>query len=217
MSKKGKGFIDALEGLGIIETDGSPSEPEPQAPTSIASPTIPTVTTPSASMSASADADMVAKIRAAVTATTHAPRLTSFLANREIAKQAFPSDERAAVSAALAFSKLTSADIRDELTKSVAAALLETEQKIKADFGQQREQVTTDLDTEAERHRNTISSLEEQIKTLQSQLGNAQAALLQIDSTRAERTTAITSRESAAFASLAAVKAELTSINNLLP
>ena len=217
MSRK-KGILGVLENLDLIQTDGTPSEPaatDPATPPPVSSAPIPAA--PNAPLSTPVDAGMVAKIRGVVTAATHAPRLASFLSNLETAKAAFPNDERSAVSAALAFSKLTSADIRDELTKAVAAAIIETEGKIKNDISQRREQLATELDAEAERHRSDISSLDTQIKTLQGQMSTAQAALSKIDSTRAQRTAAITGDESTAFASLAAVKTELASLSNLLP
>jgi chromosome segregation ATPase len=214
----GKGMRGFLEDLDILKPEVS-TEAASGGVTSATAVTLPsgTVTPTVVQASVNANAEMVSKIRAAVTAATHAPRLTSFLSNLETAKAAFPGDEKNAINAALAFSKLTSADIRDELTKAVAAALLEAETKIKRDIGQQREQLATELDAEAETHRGTISSLNDQIKTLQSQLETAQKALTQIDSTRTQRTAVINSNEATGLASLAAVKAELTSISNLLP
>lgn len=214
---KRSGLLGVLEGLDIIQGDDPPSESETPSSTSPAAPASPTPVAPSAPLSASVDADMVAKIRAVVTASTHAPRLTNFLTNLATAKSALPNDERSAVIMALAFSKLTAHDIRDELTKAVAAAMIEAENKIKGDVSRQRELLATELDTEAERHRGSISSLEEQIKTLQGALGTAQTALSQIDSTRAQKAAAIDGNESTALASLAAVRAELASISNLLP
>lgn len=217
--KKKGGLLGALANLEIFEiTDDAPGPPSgsgAEASNATASP----IAAPVAlnASSESVDAGMVAKIRAAVTAATHAPRLTSFLANLETARAAFPNNEQSAINAALAFSKLTSADIREELSKAVAAALIEAENKIKGDIRQQRQQLATELDAETEKHRANIAALEEQIRTLQGQLGTAQTALSKIDSTRTQRTTKIDASESTALASLRAVKAELDSLSNQLP
>lgn len=214
---KGKGILGALEDMGILDDTGPKDRPEAQPSPPSVTASIPTPMMPSASSSVSTDPDMVSKIRAAVTASTHAPRLTTFLANLETAKVAIPNDERSAVTTALAFSRLTSDDIRDELTKAVAAALIEAEHKIKGDVDKRRESLKMELDTEAERLRSSVTSLEEQIRTLQGQLGTAQTALSQIDATRTEKKASIDKDESTALASLSAVKAELGSISSLLP
>jgi hypothetical protein len=213
-----KGIGGFLERLDIIQSDDSPSEsvavgdPSTPAPAPVAA-----QATTIAPTTGSSDPEMIAKIRASVTATTHAPRLASFLLNLETAKQAFPNDQRSAANAALAFSKLSPADLRDELSKAVAAALIEAENKIKGDIRQQRERLTAELGSQTQEHQSTIASLEQQIKALQDKLGTAQGALSSIDSTRSQRTTAINGSEATALASLAAVKTELNSISNMLP
>lgn len=216
MAKKPR-LLGALADLGIIDIEDTASAPAPVAAATPAASSAPPSVMPSVSQSTSVDVEMVAKIRAAVTAATHAPRLTSFLSNLVTARLAFPGDEKSAVNAALAFSKLTSADLRDELAKAVAAALIEAEGKIKKDVGQQREQLTADLDTQAAQHRDNIAALQGQIKTLQEKLGTAETALSEIDTTRKQKTDGIDRLESTALASLAAVKAELDSISRLLP
>jgi hypothetical protein len=212
-----KGLRGFLEGLDIIQSSDPPSgSVATDVPSAPAAPVAAPATT-IAPTTGSSDPEMIAKIRASVTATTHAPRLASFLLNLETAKQAFPNDQRSAANAALAFSKLSPADLRDELSKAVAAALIEAENKIKGDIRQQRERLTAELGSQTQEHQSTIATLEEQIKALQGKLGTAQGALSSIDSTRSQRTTAINDSEATALASLAAVKTELNSISNMLP
>ncbi len=209
--------MGALEGLGLVESEGGETQPEATA-TPVPSPqTSSPPSTITATAVSGADPAMVTKIRAAVTNAGHSPRLASFLAQLEIARQAFPNDEKTAVAAALAFSKLSAAEIREELSKSAAAALVEAEQSIRNDIRNKRENASGELEKKSLQLQAEVTSLEEQLASISQKLAAAKAGLAGITSERLATDTGINEMEAKAMSSHAVVKAELDKINTLLP
>jgi len=212
--KKG-GLMGALEGFGLIEsTDDNPSAEESATPIQ---PTTAAPTTVAAPVAATgADPAMVEKIRVNVTSATHSPRLATFLAHLETAQQAFPNDPKAAATAALAFSKLSAAEIREELSKSAAAALIEAETAIQADIRGRREKASNELEAKSSSLQTEVTNLEEQLAAIQQKLTTSKTSLASIDGERTRTNADIDKKEATALASHTAVKAELTTLANLL-
>ncbi len=213
MSKKGR-LMGALEDLGLVEFKGEESAlkttttpvPSPQA-----------IPLPASTATSNSDPTMIAKIRAAVTDSSHSPRIASFLAQLEIARQAFPNDEKSAATAALAFSKLSAAEIREELSRSTAAALVEVEQGIRNDARNKRESAAGKLEQKSSQLQAEVTGLEKELASITQKLTTTRAELEGITIERSTIESSINEKEMEAMASLAAVKNELEKINTLLP
>jgi|GEM_PF-5042044 len=160
---------------------------------------------------------MVAKIRENVTSPAHSTRFNSFLVSLARARTAFPNDLKSAIAAALAFSGLTSQQVRDELGSSIAAAILEAESQINADIGKQRDTLAKDLDGEEGTLTASIQQYAVQLADVQRKLTEAQNAHAQIAARRASGKTDIDGRQATALASLAVVRGEMDSIKSMLP
>ncbi len=217
MASKGGGLLGALEKLGIVEPASGVDETEP-APQAIPAAAMPQATPGPVIGRTASDPDMVEKIRDAVTSSTHSPRFSGFLEALKKANVAFPNDPRTAARAAIAFSSpLTSADLHQEIDRSVAASLIEAESQIKADIARKRERHAATLDAEKARLDAQVEQLDVELKSLQTRLNEARTEQAQIDTKRSAGETEIASQEQAALASLAAVKAEIDSIKSMLP
>lgn len=211
-------LMNLMERMGMTD---SPSTEEVEevvvAPESAPSQAAPTSAKPAATPAINSDPEMVEKIMDSVTSATHSPVVARFLNNLEKANTIFPNDNANAVKAAVGFANLKSAEIRDEMSRSVAAAMQEVENGIASDADRKKAEAQDAHNDKTATLSSKIEEDEAALAVIQKRLEENRAAYAALDSDLAAETGEIETKKALALGSLQSVRTQLATIQSLLP